>query len=87
MKKQWLTSVVLAAALLLVACAKKESPAQERAVAATTTSVSAEQQAAIDAVDKPNPEAIAVAVEDVAASAEMPASEAHDQHTTEHQAH
>lgn len=60
-----LAGLVIALPLITVACSKKEAPAQEQATteASTTTApaqVTAEQQAAIDSIDQPNPEAIKV---------------------------
>ena len=57
MKSQLTLAVFLAASLGLTACAKKESApvaeAESSAAATTEEQVSAEQQAAIDAIDKP----------------------------------
>ena len=67
-----LTALAIALPLFTVACAKKEAPAE----GATSTeapadeAVTPEQQAAIDSVDQPNPEAIAVEGEEPTASVE-----------------
>ncbi|HJF28189.1 MAG TPA: hypothetical protein K8V79_08090 [Acinetobacter lwoffii] len=57
MKSQLTLAVFLAASLGLTACAKKESApvaeAESSAAATTEEQVSPEQQAAIDAIDKP----------------------------------
>ena len=69
-----LTALAIALPLFTVACAKKEAPAEEATPAEATApvdeTVTAEQQAAIDSVDQPNPEAIAVEGEEPTASVE-----------------
>lgn len=69
-----LAGLLITIPLVAVACSKKEAPAQDQAgaeqTAPTTTEVTPEQQAAIDSVDKPNPEAIKVENEDAAATTE-----------------
>ncbi|KAA8734991.1 hypothetical protein F4V57_04340 [Acinetobacter qingfengensis] len=77
MKINLLAGLIIALPLVLVGCGKKDAPAQaassEQTATTTSTEVTPEQQAAIDSLDKPNPEAIKVEGEsasgDVAASA------------------
>ena len=57
-----LAAMAIALPLFTVGCAKKEAPAQEQPASEATATeqvLSAEQQAAIAAVDQPNPEAVA----------------------------
>lgn len=75
-----LAGLLIALPLLTVACSKKEAPAQEQAAETSTTeqapvnnTVSADQQAIIDSIDQPDPEAIKVEGEDGAAPAEAAA--------------
>ena len=69
-----LTALAIALPLFTVACAKKEAPAEEATPAEATAlvdeTVTAEQQAAIDSLDRPEPEAIAVEGEEPTASVE-----------------
>lgn len=73
-KTKLLAGLVVALPLFTVACSKKEAPVQEQVVTEqtpATTGVTAEQQAAIDSIDQPNPDAIHV--EDEVTSAEATA--------------
>ena len=88
MNMKLLVSLVIALPLFTVACSKKEAPAQE--AVETQTEISAEQQALIDSVDQPEPEAIAVEGEEDAAPAaeEAVTEDAHAEHSeAEHAAH
>ena len=62
MKLKMTLAVLLLAPLAFTACAKKEeAPKAETAeTAPAEVQISAEQQAAIDSVDQPDPEAIAI---------------------------
>lgn len=65
MKKNVLLGLMVTLPLLLLGCGKKDTAtaASAEATASNSTEVSASQQAAIDSLDKPNPEAIKVADE------------------------
>lgn len=76
MNIKWLAVIGLTAFIGLTACSKQESQtvaASAEQTATASTEVTPEQQAAIDSLDKPNPEAIQV---EENASAEQPASAA-----------
>ncbi|WP_087618865.1 hypothetical protein [Acinetobacter populi] len=87
-----LAGLLITLPLVAVACSKKEAPAQDQATAeqtTTTAEVTPEQQAAIDSVDKPNPEAIATddaATADAAEATTDDAATAPTESTTEHPA-
>ncbi|WP_374295592.1 hypothetical protein [Acinetobacter sp.] len=74
MNIKFLTALAIALPLFTVACTKKEAPAEgatpAEATAPADEAVTPEQQAAIDSVDQPNPEAIAVEGEEPTASVE-----------------
>lgn len=82
MKLKLLAGLAIALPLLTVGCGKKEAPAQnqaagtETAAVSTSTNTTPEQQAAIDSLQQPNPDAIKV--DETAAS---------DAHMTEHADH
>lgn len=77
MKKNVLLGLIVALPLLLLGCGKKDtaSAAASEAASSESTQVSASQQAAIDSLDKPNPEAIQL--EDQNSSSAVAASAAH----------
>lgn len=55
-----LAALAIAVPLFTVACSKKETPAEENTASEPAAELTSEQEAAIAAVDQPNPEAIEV---------------------------
>lgn len=55
-----LAALAIAVPLFTVACSKKETPAEENTASEPVAELTSEQEAAIAAVDQPNPEAIEV---------------------------
>ncbi|ENW80832.1 hypothetical protein F909_02120 [Acinetobacter sp. ANC 3929] len=80
MKFKLTLAALIIAPIMLTACAKKEeaknTEQQDQAASAVSTQTSPEQQAAIDAIDKPNLDEHNTDVAEHAAS-EVAASEAH----------
>lgn len=85
-----LAGLLITLPLVAVACSKKETPATDTAEqTAPAADITAEQQAAIDSVDQPNPEAIATddaATTDAAEATTEDAAAAPTESTTEHPA-
>lgn len=81
MKFKLTLAALIIAPIMLTACAKKEeaknAEQQDQAVSAVLTQTSPEQQAAIDAIDKPNLDENNTDVAEHGAASEVAASEAH----------
>ncbi len=73
-----LAALAIAVPLFTVACSKKDAPAQDNTASEPAAELTSEQEAAIAAVDQPNPEAIEVEETEVDANVDdafEPASE------------
>ncbi|CAM4256357.1 MULTISPECIES: hypothetical protein [Acinetobacter] len=81
MKFKLTLAALIIAPIMLTACAKKEeaknAEQQDQAASAVSTQTSPEQQAAIDAIDKPNLDENNTDVAEHGAASEVAASEAH----------
>lgn len=81
MKFKLTLAALIFAPIMLTACAKKEeaknAEQQDQAASAVSTQTSPEQQAAIDAIDKPNLDENNTDVAEHGAASEVAASEAH----------
>lgn len=81
MKFKLTLAALIIAPIMLTACAKKEeaknAEQQEQAASAVTTQTTPEQQAAIDAIDKPNLDENNTDVAEQGTASEVAASEAH----------
>ncbi|NIE97144.1 hypothetical protein F3J02_11755 [Acinetobacter sp. Tr-809] len=81
MKFKLTLAALIIAPIMLTACAKKEeaknAEQQDQAASAVSTQTSPEQQAAIDAIDKPNLDENNTDVAEHSAASEVAASEAH----------
>ncbi|OEY95407.1 hypothetical protein BJD20_15070 [Acinetobacter proteolyticus] len=80
MKFKLTLAALIIAPIMLTACAKKEeaknTEQQDQAAAAVSTQTSPEQQAAIDAIDKPNLDENNTDVAEQGAASEVAVSEA-----------
>ncbi|ENX57228.1 MULTISPECIES: hypothetical protein [Acinetobacter] len=81
MKFKLTLAALIIAPIMLTACAKKEeaknAEQQDQTAAAVSTQTSPEQQAAIDAIDKPNLDENNTDVAEQGAASEVATSEAH----------
>ncbi|USA45255.1 hypothetical protein NDN11_11025 [Acinetobacter sp. C26M] len=81
MKFKLTLAALIIAPIMLTACAKKDeaknAEQQDQAASAVSTQTTPEQQAAIDAIDKPNLDENNTDVAEHAAASEVAASEAH----------
>ncbi|WP_151715809.1 hypothetical protein [Acinetobacter sp. TUM15071] len=81
MKFKLTLAALIIAPIMLTACAKKEeaknAEQQDQAASAVSTQTSPEQQAAIDAIDKPNLDENNTDVAEHGAASEVAASQAH----------
>ncbi|QHH97365.1 hypothetical protein [Acinetobacter dispersus] len=81
MKFKLTLAALIIAPIMLTACAKKEeaknAEQQDQAASAVSTQTSPEQQAAIDAIDKPNLDENNTDVAEHSVASEVAASEAH----------
>ena len=81
MKFKLTLAALIIAPIMLTACAKKEeaknAEQQDQAASAVSTQTSPEQQAAIDAIDKPNLDENNTDLAEHGAASEVAASEAH----------